>query len=151
MSWNVTKCHQMSPFVIKCHHVKLKDISWHLMTETWWECWWHLMTFDDFSWHFWILFAITVTYSWMWYKCFEFGQILVCTLLSIFTFNIQCIVEWMICSLRHIGFLQYNLYKWLYHLLTSICCPRKDYTVPPMLVLNSTGGTFSPLGTISFT
>ncbi len=28
----VTKCHQMSQIVIKCHHVKLKDILWHLMT-----------------------------------------------------------------------------------------------------------------------
>ena len=27
MSWNVTKCHQMSRFVIKCHHVKLKHQS----------------------------------------------------------------------------------------------------------------------------
>ncbi len=27
MSWNVTKYHQMSPFVIKCHHVKLKHIQ----------------------------------------------------------------------------------------------------------------------------
>ena len=41
---------------MKCHHVKLKDLSWHLMTWTWWGFWWHFIIFDYFSWHFSFLF-----------------------------------------------------------------------------------------------
>ncbi len=59
MSWNVTKCHQMSPFVIKCHHVKLKDISVSLTVlpsrchqMSWNVFQFNMVTFDDMSWHF---------------------------------------------------------------------------------------------------
>ncbi len=60
-------CHEMSPNIIICHEMSPNIIimSWiatmlnwkifhehDMMTWTWWEFLWHLMIFDDFSWHF---------------------------------------------------------------------------------------------------
>ncbi len=53
ISWYVTECHQamVGCFpgwnVTECHHVKLKRF-WCFMTYG--DIWWHLMTFNDFSW-----------------------------------------------------------------------------------------------------
>ncbi len=52
--------HVVSWHVIKCHHVKLKDIWWHLDGSTHFaehfmtydDIWWHFMTYDDIWWHF---------------------------------------------------------------------------------------------------
>ncbi len=49
MSWNVTKCHQMSPFVIKCHHVKLNVMKCHQMSP--FVIKYHHVKLKDNSWH----------------------------------------------------------------------------------------------------
>ncbi len=43
--------------VIRCHHIKLKDISWYLTFDDKWR---HLMTFRDISWHL-MTFGLKIT------------------------------------------------------------------------------------------
>ena len=61
--------HQISWYVIQCHHVKLKDISW-----TWWE-FWYLMILHDF-----LLFYFLAIIWVLPYRCYQM-------LLNVFQFN----------------------------------------------------------------
>ena len=57
---HIMTCHQML-------HIKLKDISWHLITSGWWhgkwDISWQMMTFGDTLWHM-IIFHDKTYLSW---------------------------------------------------------------------------------------
>ena len=60
-----------SRHVIKCHHLKLKDISWHLMTSGWqhskWtfhDIWWYLVIFYHKWWYLVTFHDKTCRLSW---------------------------------------------------------------------------------------